>query len=181
MLLVEIRKNRKRKTKDFGLSYLSSTRCCGMTIERFLSAVPLPGYHICHFSSMDDCITVKAYRNSSGIYPVQFSESLAVGVDGNHFRAWIEAQIGIVAQTNDWPVEKKQPWSFFSPTGIRLSSVQEVLQSQEVFILEGGQFIWPPVRIGHITVLPDIQGDDGKPLELETMSIQPIVFQVCHS
>jgi prolyl 4-hydroxylase len=148
-------------------------------IERFLvDSAPLHGYHICHFSCTSDRIAVKAYKDSFRASLVEFSESVAVGSDGDQFRSWVENQLGIVAQTNEWPVERKQPWSFFSTAGVRLNSVQEVLQCQEVFILEGGQFIWPPVRIGHKTVLHDLSGNDGRPLELETMSIQPIVFQV---
>ena len=47
-----------------------------------------------------------------------------------------------------------------------------------LWLYVGGQFIWPPVRIGHKAVLEGLLGIDGKPLELETLCIQPLVFEV---
>jgi prolyl 4-hydroxylase len=42
----------------------------------------------------------------------------------------------------------KQPAAYFSPEGERLGAFRD-LRNRVVFLFEGGQFIWPGVRIGH--------------------------------
>ncbi|KAG2509602.1 hypothetical protein JM16_007957 [Phytophthora kernoviae] len=45
-----------------------------------------------------------------------------------------------------------------------------------VFLFEGGQFIWPGIRIGHKTVIKDVSGKGD--VVLETLSMTPLVFSV---
>lgn len=42
----------------------------------------------------------------------------------------------------------KQPRGFFSPDGRRLELLSE-MANRVVFLFEGGQFIWPGVKVGH--------------------------------
>ena len=47
-----------------------------------------------------------------------------------------------------------------------------MLEAQLVFALEGGQWLWPPVRIGFTRQLPELG------LALTTLSVQPLLFKV---
>ena len=69
----------------------------------------------------------------------------------------------------------KQPWAMFSTTGERLTSLESVL-NRIVFIFEGGQFVWPGIRIGHKTVVNNLQGIGH--VTMETLSMTPLVFSV---
>ena len=96
---------------------------------------------------------------------------------------------------------KKQPWAVFSPEGERLVSENEYDESAEiilassllqdhglVLLLEGGQFVWPGVRIGFERLVqlysimpegsPHYDSDKNKNVTLETLSITPLVLSV---
>jgi prolyl 4-hydroxylase len=149
-------------------------------IERFLcDTVALPGYHMLVFEVEGDCVSVAGYKDSLALNFVSFGGYPVKDIaNDTMFRGWLQSELKISAQTNEWPPELKQPWACFTALGQRLNSAQEVVQAKEVFILEGGQFLWPPVRLGHKAVLQGLPGIDGMPLEIETLCIQPLVFEV---
>ena len=94
----------------------------------------------------------------------------------------------------------KQPWAIFSPQGLRLldESSDELNPGDFVkslvddsygmaLLYEGGQFVWPAVRIGFkrsvdlYSIMPDGSPDmSGKnqTITLETLSVTPLVFSV---
>jgi len=75
----------------------------------------------------------------------------------------------------------QQPWRYFSPRGQPLdteASWKEALSGDEVglgagvvFLLEGGQFQWPPVSVG-------FRQPVGDGVVLETLALQPPIFRV---
>lgn len=64
---------------------------------------------------------------------------------------------------------------FFSPTGERILS-KDQLTAGVFFLIEGGQFIWPGIKIGHVTTVPDVQGFGS--LEMTTLSLHPLIFAI---
>ena len=68
----------------------------------------------------------------------------------------------------------KQNWAMFTVNGVKVETVSDALRHKVVLVFEGGQFIWPGVRVGHKQ-----QKDVGsKTIELETLSMQPLVLSV---
>lgn len=45
-------------------------------------------------------------------------------------------------------IKYKQPAAYFTPEGERLGAFRD-LRDRVVFLFEGGQFIWPGIRVGH--------------------------------
>jgi prolyl 4-hydroxylase len=103
-------------------------------------------------------------------------------------------------------VSNTQPWAFFSTTGMRIagelddskiSSAQliytwDILRKHGMVVLyEGGNWMWPGVRIGYTRFVEvnalessnnqgqmDTMSSSTKTMELETLSIQPLVVSV---
>lgn len=89
-----------------------------------------------------------------------------------NFRHELKSALGFKKRSNKWKrLDLKQPFGIFNTEGVRLGSAAEVSQSGLVLVIEGGQWYWPPVRKGFTR-----QVGDG--LELETLSVQPVVFRV---
>jgi len=68
-------------------------------------------------------------------------------------------------------VEYKQPFSLFDVKGGKITSTQGLLQAREVFLIEGGQWVWPGVTMGH-----EHRTSSGQ--ILKTVSLQPLVFSI---
>jgi len=92
----------------------------------------------------------------------------------NHtgLRTLLGRRLNLVKYTDPNRLEYKQPWAMFNTSGARLESTYDLIAAGEVFIIEGGQFIWPGVRVGFL------QKAAGK--YLRTLSLQPLVFSVKH-
>ncbi|CAD7929794.1 unnamed protein product [Amoebophrya sp. A25] len=67
--------------------------------------------------------------------------------------------------------EYQQPVRYFTPDGGAVNKNDDF--GKVVFLIEGGQWQWPPVKHGHRHAL---QVDDGRIVYLETRSLQPPVF-----
>jgi prolyl 4-hydroxylase len=170
----------------------AATPPCAM--NRFLTEkLPQAGYHLACFDrsggggggDANNGIVGTIFRESlAGRPPAPLDLAPSNAADGSalrleQLRAAIAAAAIIVVQTNGWPPERKQPWAMFSADGgHRLESVAAVLAAREVFIIEAGQFIWPAVRVGHVSAVRNLPGLVGRPIEVETLSLQPRVFQI---
>jgi len=82
-----------------------------------------------------------------------------------------------------------QPFSFFSINGKRLvgekefgnGSVELLVKNGMVLLYEGGAFVWPGIRIGfkrQVDVVTGYPSNEEEILEIETLSIQPLVLSV---
>ena len=160
-------------------------------MDRFLTArIAQPGYHLAcfHRDNATGAIAGILFRESlAGRAPVDFVVPTTVDDEGprdsklelEYLRNEVEVAAHIVVQTNEWPPEMKQPWALFdAASGHRLSTVNEILVAREVFIIEGGQFMWPSVRVGHVSTVSNLPGLVGKRIKVETISLQPRVFQI---
>ena len=87
----------------------------------------------------------------------------------------------------------QQPVGFFTAQGFRITTTEEweayFSENNEVFLIEGGQWIWPPVRIGFVNRVKNMkklvsgdggvtQAKHGDTLEIETLSVRPAVFRI---
>lgn len=67
--------------------------------------------------------------------------------------------------------------ALFTPEGRRMISGKTLLQQPLLFMYEGGQWIWPTVRVGHTVVLPGLRSDD-EVTHIRTISQKPSVFEI---
>lgn len=118
-------------------------------------------------------LALEAYMNAvDADGPMRGTLPLASLSSWRDFRRELKASLRISKRSNNWGyLDLKQPFGLFSAAGQRLSSAEEVLKAQLVFVVEGGQWFWPPMRKGFVR-----QVSDG--LELETVSVQPVLFRV---
>lgn len=71
----------------------------------------------------------------------------------------LEQLLAIPPLKDEVAAKYKQPYAFFSPDGRRLELLSEMANSV-VFLFEGGQFIWPGVKVGHKSTSSSF-GHDG--------------------
>jgi len=89
------------------------------------------------------------------------------------FRAALRTALKFKRRTNNWDSQHlKQPFGIFDEFGTRLASVEGVVEARLIFVIEGGQWFWPPKEVGYVRKLP------GTTFELETLSVQPVIFKV---
>jgi prolyl 4-hydroxylase len=74
----------------------------------------------------------------------------------------------------------RQPWSLFSPSGQKLESTEDLLAAAAAaggvfLVLEGGVYVRPGVRIGHVQ---QVTAEDGRVLEVVTQSLTPLIFSI---
>jgi prolyl 4-hydroxylase len=80
------------------------------------------------------------HANSS----VETTKDLAV------FTRTVEVEmLQLTAPRGELARKYKQAPGYFTPDGERLEKNLTALQNRIVFLFEGGQFIWPGVRVGH--------------------------------
>lgn len=121
---------------------------CGAA-ERFLTDEnAVRGFHVlCIKAWGNDSVQVSAFKDGS---------APAVAVEAERelkaVKRALEKALGIHKPRNALERKLKQPYSFFSPEGRKLASLGEMVDSV-VFLFEGGQFIWPGVRVGHRSAL----------------------------
>ncbi|KAL1503177.1 hypothetical protein AB1Y20_011235 [Prymnesium parvum] len=71
---------------------------------------------------------------------------------------------------------KYQLPALFNDEGIRIQSVQGALKQRRLLLMEGGQWIWPPVDVGHVHSLPGLI--PGQVTKVVTVSLKPLVVSV---
>jgi len=71
----------------------------------------------------------------------------------------------------------QQPWAMFTPQGLPVDSLLDLQEGgNDVLLYEGGRFIWPGVREGHITRVTQLDGLGS--IDMRTVSMSPLVFAV---
>eukprot|EP00941_MAST-03F_sp_MAST-3F-sp1_P005544 g5544.t1 len=176
----------KRKLSDVASN---ATEC--NNIERFLAEessfvrtdVPkhVPGFHVICATYENDEIHVKVYKNGVVAKPLLGKFPVTSSTPFTRFRSFMHRLIGFNLQVNDWDhQELRQEFRFFNVnTRQPIQSLEDIVEAGEVFLFEGGQWIWPGVRVGHIHQLPNLPGKTkGSSVLLETLSLQPLVFSV---
>jgi hypothetical protein len=84
--------------------------------------------------------------------------------------------LAVEKQSNDWDPTHKQSPGLFDTMGNPLSTVPAVVRARTVILFEGGQWMWPGLRVGRLTTVGGIP-DIGSAV-LETLSLQPTVLAV---
>jgi hypothetical protein len=77
------------------------------------------------------------------------NRTVETAIDMTAFRFEMEWLLEIPGPDDEYALKYKQPYAFFTPDGERLETKLSALVGRVVFLFEGGQFIWPGVRIGH--------------------------------
>lgn len=90
-------------------------------------------------------LMVTAFKD--GMHP---NASTEVAADAQAFKLTVEQQLlGMESEpASELAAKYKQPAAYFTPDGVRLDNFRS-LRNRIVFLFEGGQFIWPGVKIGH--------------------------------
>ncbi|GAB5033371.1 urease accessory protein [Nannochloropsis oceanica] len=71
----------------------------------------------------------------------------------------------------------QQPWAMFTPQGLPVDSLLDLQEgANDILLYEGGRFIWPGVREGHITRVTQLDGLGS--IDMRTLSMSPLVFAV---
>jgi len=73
--------------------------------------------------------------------------------------------------------ELYQHAALFSPSGSRFIHAARALAEPRLLMMEGGQWVWPTVRIGHTVVLDGLRSP-GESTQIRTVSQQPAVFEI---
>eukprot|EP00747_Dinoflagellata_sp_TGD_P157645 gnl/TRDRNA2_/TRDRNA2_177753_c0_seq7.p1 gnl/TRDRNA2_/TRDRNA2_177753_c0~~gnl/TRDRNA2_/TRDRNA2_177753_c0_seq7.p1 ORF type:complete len:473 (+),score=61.45 gnl/TRDRNA2_/TRDRNA2_177753_c0_seq7:72-1490(+) len=128
------------------------------------------GYHILEKVDCGLLIWRDALRTSTPIR-VEFRSSMCIIYYGAALKR-IEEALDLAERE-----PYQQPWRCFTPQGHVVDDGNKwtaALNAGEVFLLEGGQFQWPPVRVGFRQ-----QVDDGSSrLDLETLALRPPIFKI---
>ena len=78
------------------------------------------------------------------------NESTETTSDWETFSHTVEDELLEIPKPRDEHAQKyQQPVAYFTPNGVRLERDVTQWPSRIVFVFEGGQFIWPGVRVGH--------------------------------
>ncbi|UIZ25228.1 hypothetical protein KXD40_009006 [Peronospora effusa] len=115
--------------------------------HQFLTDVmPIKGFHVlCIETTTTDTLKVTSFKDG-----MHANESLETTKDIETFSYAVEEELLQISKPSDEYGQKyKQPSAYFTPEGVRLEKNVTALENQIVFLFEGGQFIWPGVRIGH--------------------------------
>ena len=80
---------------------------------------------------------------------------------------------GLISGEND----NKQAFALFEPDGTPVTTIQQALRASPLLLFEGGQFVYPGVRVGfkRDVALLDTDGV-AKTVVVETLSLQPLVL-----
>ncbi|ETW04499.1 hypothetical protein, variant 1 [Aphanomyces invadans] len=148
---------------------------CNTHVAPHLTDVkPIEGFHVL-------CVDTSNAKISGWVYRDGFSLStpvtLLASTTWTELKKSVEAAAEIAPPTTEHEIKFKQPWALFTPTGKRLWNFSEVAaHGGIVYVMEGGQFIWPGIRIGHKRVIPNLHGLGD--VVLETLEMTPLVFSV---
>ena len=75
------------------------------------------------------------------------------------------------------PSDSYQPPALFTSEGVRLRSLGGALAARTLLLLEGGQWLWPPVEKGHAHVIQNLTAP-GTTTRVVTVSLRPLVVEV---
>jgi prolyl 4-hydroxylase len=178
-------------------TFLPTFVCNEDLLSQFLHEIPVPGMHLVCFESSDtDSVSLKLFPGSSKD-PPQLAERVS--------KRWNTLREQFVERLQLRPTDElHQPWAIFSPVGEWLADetldeeklstknlANKLVQMGVILLFQGGQWIWPGVRIGlkrkidlYTIMPPRSQRFDNDPTKLnrsailETLSLRPLVFAV---
>ena len=137
-----------------------------------------PGLHVCELgaAAADGSCAVDVFFDASKAgrrAQVALSAGELSGMEAA--RAALEGQLQLPPRP-----APMQPWALFSASGARLESVEQLLAATAAaagvfLIIEGGQFVRPGVRLGHVQ---HVAAEDGRPLSVVTASLTPLIFSI---
>lgn len=159
-------------------------KCDANNLAEFLHDEPVVGMHLLCFSNQGNKLELYPYLHEKFAKPLEFSK------DWNDFRTSLEAALHITKSPT------KPTWAIFTreghnivtdtPTGIDGRIViPKLVQHGMVVLMEGGQWVWPGVRVGfrRTVDLSRIPGKEDMTLPahnatIETLSLSPLVVSV---
>ncbi|KAG7394621.1 hypothetical protein PHYBOEH_004953 [Phytophthora boehmeriae] len=147
---------------------------CSDAHQYLTDVMPVKGFHVLCIKRATDYnrLTVTGFRDG-----MLSNRSVHVEADLAAFTRAVESEmLQLPPPSDEYARQFKQPAAYFTPDGEPVEKKIEELQDRVVFLFEGGQFIWPGVRIGHKTLVKDTFGRGD--LEMETISMTPLVFSV---
>ncbi|KAE9077435.1 hypothetical protein PF010_g23511 [Phytophthora fragariae] len=146
---------------------------CISAHQYLTDVMPVKGFHVlCIEAPTPDTLKVTGFKDG-----MLANNSVETTTDFDEFAQAVEDELLQFPRPSDEYAQKyKQPAAYFSPDGERLDKNTSVLQNRIVFLFEGGQFIWPGIRIGHKTLVKNTFGRGD--LVMETISMTPLVFSV---
>ncbi|CAK4646015.1 hypothetical protein AeMF1_009871 [Aphanomyces euteiches] len=154
-------------------SGLDRATCDALAVDHLTDVKPIEGFHVF-------CVQAVADNKLAGFIYTEGMKKASGGFAFNVDAKWNSFD-DVVAKTvprppkTDIEIRFKQPWGLFTPTGERITSLSE-LQDPIVYYMEGGQFIWPGIRIGHKRVIENLHGLGS--VEMETLEMTPLVFAI---
>ncbi|KAI9994658.1 hypothetical protein PInf_011484 [Phytophthora infestans] len=158
-----------------GLSFSNTTFDgvdCTLAEQYVTDVLPVKGFHILciHKNHPEGELDITAFKDGNApSIKIQSKYDLA------DLKTQLEKTLEIPEPKDDVARKYKQPYAFFTPEGARRETLEDIM-NQIVFLFEGGQFIWPGIRIGHQTVVKEVAGKGD--VVLETLSLTPLVFSV---
>ena len=172
--------------------------CLEQQQELMTIPVPWPGFHAICIDSVSASSLGVALHNRSGdatrsvesgtrlLHVAAEAEDDLVGSLVGRLREellHLEFQrVDPMVSTSDYDFPPN-PWRIFTQVGNPVESgadLQDLGRGAMLYLYTGGQFIWPGVRIGHVTRVP-IPVTDGSPgghkvVEMTTASLRPLVL-----
>lgn len=170
--------------------------CPEYFLKDFWNDAAAPGYHIVCLqkSNNREEAYIQATFYENGLKTSKNAVKLPFFLDWESLKQSFAENLDLHRNDPD-----RQPWALYSTTGVRLVSEDEqepvagqfsamLVRDYGVFLLfEGGQFIWPGIRVGFrrsvdlYSVMPPESpdlSDRHREVVLETLSVKPLVLSV---
>lgn len=182
--------------------------CTEDVLSNYWHDHPVPGMHmVCLEPMVFNQVNFTFYKGSVRQVSSQITASLPL--------PWVETLEPLLQAQLDLPAvgsSPAQPWAVFSPNGVRLVTAggggttetnnigqiaASIIQQGLVLVFQGGQFVWPGVRIGflrtidlystmpssssqHDLAIHTSSSSSTKPTTatLETLSLSPLILSV---
>ncbi|KAG1687374.1 hypothetical protein DVH05_005246 [Phytophthora capsici] len=161
----------RRVLSDTNLISSGDVVNCSDAHQFLTDVMPVKGFHVLCIETTADALKVTGFKDG-----MHANSSVETTKDLTALTHAVERELLQIPEPSDEYARKyKQPPAYFSVDGERLENVS-ALESRIVFLFEGGQFIWPGIRIGHKTLVKNAFGRGD--LVLETISMTPLVFSV---
>ncbi|OQR98948.1 hypothetical protein THRCLA_06614 [Thraustotheca clavata] len=148
--------------------------CAASAAEHLTDVHPVIGFHVlCITKTQHDTLQGMVFKDGfSGNQPVGFETALDMG----SLRVALEEKLDIPLPKTQLERQFKQLWAFFTTHGEKLDGLSKLYQDKVIYMMEGGQFIWPGIRIGHKRTIKNLHGLGD--IVMETLAMVPLVFSV---
>ncbi|RLN87041.1 hypothetical protein BBJ28_00025344, partial [Nothophytophthora sp. Chile5] len=172
---------------------------CASAHQFLTDVMPVKGFHVLCVETTPSNTCVALSGAGSGLLVTAFkdgmhsNQSVETAVDLVSFTQAVEVELlQIPPPQDEYARQFKQLAAYFTPDGQRLDKKLSQLRDRVVFLFEGGQFIWPGLLLlldevsrrvllcdcdaAAVALVKDTYGRGD--LELETISMTPLVFSV---